>query len=292
MRTATATLVVVAVYGVQAQPTLEIETLVARMGAYLVEYEQQLSTVIAHERYRQSETRPAEGGDSLASGVGRITTRTLDSEVGFLRLPGNREWYGVRDVRRVNGKPVDPSRPRLLDAIKAPAMERDAQVQAIVQASSAHNLGPSRTTNMPTVPLELLHPKHRERFEFRSAGTTTISRTSTREVRFQEQVTPTLIQDAAGRSLRAEGSAWIEAASGRLWRVVLRLELAQQSVVQGQTAANELRVNFAFDPALDLMVPTELREDLAAQGGGRVQGRATYSQFRRFTTSARIIPPP
>jgi hypothetical protein len=51
-------------------------------------------------------------------------------------------------------------------------------------------------------------------------------------------------------------------------------------------------VDFAHDATLDLMVPREMREDLEARGGGRVQGRATYSQFRRFTTSARIIPPP
>jgi hypothetical protein len=111
MRTATAMLVVIAVSGLQAQPTPEIETLVERLGAYLVEYEPQLSTVIAQERYRQSETRPLEGRDSLESGIGRINTRTLESEVGFLRLPGNLEWYGVRRVLRVNGKPSTRAAP-------------------------------------------------------------------------------------------------------------------------------------------------------------------------------------
>jgi hypothetical protein len=289
------TLVVLAVaagFGVQPQREPEIETLVSRLGAYLVEYEPQLSTLVARERYRQSETRPVVGQNSLAGGIGSVRTRTLESEVAFSRLPGNQEWYGVRDVRHVNGRPVDPSQPRLLDAMKAPAMEQKTLVQAIVRASAAHNLGPSRTTNMPTVPLELLHPKHRARFVFRSAGTATISGTSTRELRFRERVTPTLIQDVAGKSMRAEGSAWIDPAHGRLWRVVLRLEMTDQSLARGATGANELRVDFAHDATLDLLVPKELREELSAQGGGHLQGRATYSEFRRFTTSARIIPPP
>jgi hypothetical protein len=284
-------MLVVAMSGMPAQPAPDIETLVSRLGTYLEQYEPQLSTVVAQERYRQSETRVA-GRTPLARGIGRVTTRTLESEVAFSRLPGNREWYGVRDVRRVNGKLVDASGLRLLDAMKAPAIDREALVKVIVLASSAHNLGPSRTTNMPTVPLELLHPKHRARFVFRSAGTATISGTSTRELRFQEQVTPTLIQDVAGRSMRAEGSAWVDPANGRLWRVVLRLKMADPSVARGETGANELRVDFAHDATLDLLVPRELREELTAQAGGQLQGRATYSEFRRFTTSARIIPPP
>jgi hypothetical protein len=292
MRTATAMLVVIAVSGLQAQPTPEIETLVERLGAYLVEYEPQLSTVIAQERYRQSETRPLEGRDSLESGIGRINTRTLESEVGFLRLPGNLEWYGVRRVLRVNGKPVDSGSPSLLDALQSSAGDRDALIKEIVRASSAYNLGASRTINMPTVPLELLHPRNRSRFSFRLAGTATISGRSTRELRFQEESTPSLVQDISGRSLRAAGSAWIEPAGGRLWRVALRFEMLRQSVGNVRAAANDLRVDFAHDATLDLMVPREMREDLEARGGGRVQGRATYSQFRRFTTSARIIPPP
>ncbi|HUE85528.1 MAG TPA: hypothetical protein VMO26_05570 [Vicinamibacterales bacterium] len=293
MRTAILLMVaVIAVSGRQAQPAPDVESAVTRLGAYLLEYEKQLSTVIAQERYRQSETRPRTGRTSLASGIGSITTRTLESEVAFLRLPGDLEWYGVRNVLRVNGKPVESSSPRLLDAMQALAVDRDALIEAIVHASSVHNLGASRTINMPTVPLELLHPRNRARFSFRLAGTATISRTPTRELRFQEQSTPSLVQDVSGRHLLAEGSVWIEPASGQLWRVVVRFDVAHQSVRHGQTAPNELRVDFARDATLGLMVPKELREDLQTLGGGRVQGRAMYSQFRRFTTSARILPPP
>jgi len=44
------TALIVGLAGVQAQPPPDIDALVSRLGAYLVEYEQQLSTVIAQER--------------------------------------------------------------------------------------------------------------------------------------------------------------------------------------------------------------------------------------------------
>ena len=154
MRAAIAVLTI-AVSGLQAQPTPDVETLVSRLGTYLREYEQQLSAVIAQERYRQSEVRPLTGRDSIQSGIGRINVRTLESEIAFLRLPGDREWYGVRSVLRVNGKPA-ASGPRLLDAMKASDLDRAALIKEIVRVSSLHNLGASRTINMHTVPLELL----------------------------------------------------------------------------------------------------------------------------------------
>jgi hypothetical protein len=286
------TSLVVALAGLQAPSTPDIDTLVSRLGAYLLEYEPQLSTIIAQELYRQSVTRPRTGQTSLEGGIGSVTTRTLESEVAFLRLPGNLAWYGVRDVRVVDGQQVAASGPRLLDAIRASSGDRDTLIQVIVRASSAHNLGPSRTINMPTVPLELLHPRNRLRFSFRLAGTATISAASTRELRFQELATPALVQDSAGRGLLSAGSAWIEPASGRLWRVVVRFEPVSQTVRNAQAATNEFRIDFANNATLGLLVPAELRENLELGGGGHLQGRATYSDFRRFTTSARIIPPP
>jgi hypothetical protein len=50
-------------------------------------------------------------------------------------------------------------------------------------------------------------------------------------------------------------------------------------------------VEFAFDKGLGVMVPIEMREDFFVDlGSGR--GQYTYSNFRRFQTSARIVPPP
>ena len=63
------------------------------MGAYLIEYETQLSSVVAEERFDQN----------IYGGRGR-SSALLESEVAFYRLPGGAEWLGFRDVKRVNWK--------------------------------------------------------------------------------------------------------------------------------------------------------------------------------------------
>lgn len=291
MRTTVASLVVAAVSALQAQPAPDVDTLVSKLGAYLLEYEQQLSTVIAQERYQQSETQFGPGAVVDVAGNTTIRTRTLDSEVAFLRLPGNAEWFGVRHVLRVDGRKIEGDTPGLLATVTSGEIEQAALIRAIVLASSRHNLGSARTINMPTVPLELLHPKHRRRFVFTLGSTTTIARIRVQEIRYRELKEPSIILDPKGRSMLAGGSVWVTP-DGRVLRVTLRLAFAQQSVMSVRTGENELRVDFAVNEALGMLVPRELREDFDLAGGGRFQGRASYSNYRRFTTSARIIPPP
>ena len=291
MRVEALSLVAAAALGMQAQDSTGVDVLVQRLGRYLVEYENQLSTVVAEERYRQSVVQLKPGALSETAANTIFRTRTLESEVAFLRLPGNAEWFGVRHVHRVDGRRVDSEAARLLEILANPAIDHAAQIRAIVLASSRHNLSVSRTTNMPTVPLELLHPKHRERFVFTLGGTTTIRRDRTQELRYRELKEPSLILDTKGSAMLAQGSVWVSS-NGRVLRVTLRLAHADQSLRKGRTGDNELRVDFAVNEGLGIVVPHELREEFEIAGGGRFQGHATYSNFRRFTTSARIVPPP
>ena len=84
-------------------------------------------------------------------------------------------------------------------------------------------------------------------------------------------------------------NAWVDGKS-RLRRVTLELEHGHQAIVNRRTADNELRVDFAYDNTLGMLRPREMRETFALRGGGRFDGRAVYSDFKRFTTAARIIP--
>ena len=76
---------------ISAQSKPSLEQLLDRMGAYLIEYETHLSSVVADERFEQS----------IFGGRGR-SIALLESEVAFYRLPGGAEWLGFRDVKRVN----------------------------------------------------------------------------------------------------------------------------------------------------------------------------------------------
>ncbi len=268
----------------RAQDISELDLLVNKLGQYLIAYESQLTTVVATETYDQAELRPV---TRTSFRVAR--RRKLASDVAFLRLPGESLWFGLRDVRTVDGKPVAQNEGRLQDILKrldAAAIKEAAQ---IVAQSAQHNLGGIRTVNMPTTPLELLHPDHHVQFEFKLRGTSKIDKTPVRQLDFEEFDEPTLVSGTDGTPVFILGSAWIEPASGTLWRVELTLRPKLSVVAARRIDNNYLRVDFMRHAELKMMVPKEMRERFwIPEGMG--EGRAQYANFRQFTTSARIVP--
>lgn len=75
-----------------------------------------------------------------------------------------------------------------------------------------------------------------------------------------------------GYDLQSRVRAWIDARTGALWRA--------EVVMKGQAEIlrpSKIRVEFAEDRNLQILVPIEMREEFYAG---------------RFQTTARIIPPP
>ncbi len=267
---------------IAAVQTPDLETLIQRLGAYVVAYEADVSSIIADEEYRQSETS-VQPNKTVA-----VRRRTLHSEMAFLRLPGGREWFGVRNVLRVDGRQVNQA-DRLTDALKASGKDADEAIRAIVAASSRHNISIARTINMPMVPLEVLHPRHGTRVRFTLGRRNSIAHTPVQELRYRETGDGGLIRDTDARQMLTHGSVWVDD-QGRVWRVTLELEHAHQAIADRRTADNELRVDFVYDDKLAMLVPREMREMFALPGGGRFDGRAIYSNYKRFGTAARIVP--
>jgi hypothetical protein len=271
----------------QAQQTIgELDLLLERLGQYLIAYESQLTTVVGDERYDQSQVQPMGRSRSMIS-----QSRTLDSAIAFLRLPGDAIWYGVRDVKRVDGVQVDegvktPQLEELLKRLDAGSMQDAAR---IVAKSAQYNLGGTRTVNMPTTPLAVLHPDNHVRFVFKVKGTTTIERRRTTRLDFEEFDEPTLVAGSEGTPVFLNGSAWIEPDSGRLWRVELTLKPKTEDVRVARAVQNRLRVDYTELPALKMMVPKEMWEVFWVPGG-RGEGHARYSNYRQFVTAAKIIP--
>jgi hypothetical protein len=131
------------------------DTPVERMGAYLESYSAQLIAMTADERFEQREVLLLEEhvmGERAERPVPR-PYRRLEADVAFVRLPGSDEWV---------------------------------QATAMTAASSRYNLGAPRTTNMPTVPLDLLHPKHRPDLPKELKGTESIRGVKTSRLGFTE----------------------------------------------------------------------------------------------------------
>ena len=263
----------------------ELDLLIERLGDYLAKYEGELSTVVADERYDQSSRRSASAG--AGAGVLR-RNRRLDSEVTFLRLPGGAEWFGVRDVRKVDGKSVALAGPSFVDLIKSPTTDLFARAKVIVDASTRHNLDPGRTINMPTVPLEALSAQNHPRYVFRLRGKDRINGVETQRLDFEEFDEPTIVHSTQGESMWSRGAAWIEPDSGRLWRAELIVGPDAPGTFRRVHLETRVRVDFVADATLNVLVPKEMSEEFWIPRG-RGTGRARYSNFRRFTTSARIV---
>jgi hypothetical protein len=262
-----------------AQSTPTLDQLLDRMGAYLIEYESQLSSVVADERFEQN-----------VYGLGarsRTAAATLESEVAFIRLPGGAEWLGFRDVKRVNFKAVKQGGPSVSDVLTSAAGDM-TKARAIANASARHNLGLPRTINVPTAPLDIIHPAHRGAHRYELSGQESIRGTRTTVVAFTEVTRPTLVREPNGEYLVSSGRIWIEPESGVVWRVEWIYQAEKRH--PRAPAPPRLRVDFERQPELGFMVPRLMTEVFSATPRARGEGRATYRNFRRFGTSARIVP--
>jgi hypothetical protein len=292
MRTASAIAVVVLLVtgGARAQDVPLLDLIIEQLGVYLSAYEPALSAVVADEEYQQVRTLYRRGGGFIPrNGPVPVRNRRLESEVTFLRLPGGGEWYGIRDVRKVDRKPVTTTGTTLSELMKNPGVDFVERARAIVTASSLHNLDPGRTINMPTVPLEALSVNNHPRYIFRLRGRDKVAGVQTQRLEFEEFDEPTLVRSTDGGALWSRGTAWVEPESGRLWRAELIVGPDPPGAFRRRELEARVRVEFAHNAALDLLVPREMTEEFWIRGG-RGQGRARYSNFRRFGTSARVIP--
>lgn len=255
-----------------------------RLDAYLSRYEPALSAVVARERMTQTIDTETSAAQLRFARPRPIEERKLESEVAFMQLPGNTGWMGIRMVVKVNGRTVAAR-----DAL-APVLRADQPLElanTILADSARYNLGAPRTTNLPNLPLELLHPRSRKRFSYAVAGHDTIDGTKVSILSAQEDTAPTLIRMPDGTDLFSQVEAWVDD-QGRLLRAAVR---SRPLTARGWRDYPSLRVEFRRHQALQLLVPIEMREEFTTATRGQM-GRsvAKYSDFRRFETAARIVP--
>jgi hypothetical protein len=287
-----------------AQSDPSVDQLVERMGAYLRDYELLLSSIVADEEFRQRVVEDEalvgdRSGDTggVSYSARKSTSQTMNSEVAFIRLPGGGDWLGFRDVKKINGKPVE-TRGAGITELLASDVEPRAKAQAVADAGAKYNLGLPRTINVPTAALEIIHPNHRQAFAYTLQGRDTINRIRTMVVSFVEIGRPTIMREPSGADLISSGRIWIEPAKGTIWKIEWMYQKERRDASAGPPP--RLTVEFAPHQELAMMVPIAMQEIFGAgQTFGsnartvfRGDGRATYDNFRRFGTSARILPPP
>ena len=89
-----------------------------------------------------------------------------------------------------------------------------------------------------------------------------------------------------GNDMPSVVHAWIDPSGGRL----LRAEVRTLTAPDANEPENDLRVEFTEDRTLAILVPSEMREVFPGEEHATGTSVARYTNFRRFQTSARIIP--
>jgi hypothetical protein len=260
------------------EPTLD--EVLQRAGKYVVEFQRQLSGIVAEERYEQN---VAATGISVSRSPA-VLSRVLKSDLLLVKPAGSDRWIQFRDVFDVDGNPVRDRSERLMKLFVEPSKSTAKQAEQIVEESTRYNIGKlQRTINVPVLALVILDPANQSRFGFKrldASGRPTTrsalaSAASAWTIEFREVEKETIIRGDRGRDMPARGRFWIDAASGQ----VLASELIAEDVfIRGQ-----VDVGYDLEPGIGPLVPVEMREtyDLR-RDGSRVYGVATYGRFRQF----------
>ena len=259
-----------------------LKDVLSRLETYLVKYEAELATLVAEEQYEQW-IQPQNGGSPTMR-------RTLASDFGFLRLPGRSEWLGLRDTFTVDGEPIADRRGHLERLLSDTSSDLPALARRIVEENAEYNLGVvARTINVPMLALDLLGRRNRDRFSFRKRSEDTVDGRLTWVVAFNEHEHPTVVRTPGGHDRPAQGAAWIDPSDGAILRTELEFDARG-----GDSPSTSLSVLYRREIALELLVPYEMRElyrvETAVHAREEIHAVARYTNFRRFRTTARILP--
>jgi hypothetical protein len=256
----------------RAQPQ-DVDAILDKASDYVVLYERTFVGVVAEETYRQ-QVRGARTGTDLRGFPIEAPSqrRDLRSDVLLVRAPAGDRWFQFRDVFEVDGKPVRDRDERLTKLFLQPSADARRQEEDIAAASARYNIGAvNRTVNLPVLALSVLEPQNRAWFTFqigKRSGATV-------ELDYQEQDRGrTMIHTNDDQPMRAHGRFTIDAATGRVLTSTLATETA--------TLRAQIEVGYGAEPAVDMLVPREMRERYTLRDASTIEGRATYAKFRRY----------
>jgi len=251
-----------------------------RLRSYLLDLEPRLSALVAEERFEQAITAVSEGGTTQLP-----VRRMLVSEIGFVRVADDHAWLGHRRVRSIDGRPVRADAPGLGDLFTRTGAEQLVAARRISDENSRHNLGHPRSTNVPTLPLDLLHPRHASAYSVSGGNRETRGGVRVARLDFTEGLRGAVVAYDSRGFVRTAVRAWVEVETGALQR-------AEVTLVPPVTARENhvVRVDYEMNDRFGVRVPVRLSERFWAGGTG--EGKATYRNYRRFETGARVVPPP
>ncbi len=270
----------------------DLGQLLRQAGDVVVRQARESTVILGEEACRQdayTETGARwNGGAPGLAGTTRTARRRWRAELALVQIPHAGPpvvpWLEIRDVVEVDGKPLPDRADRLERLTRADPTWTSARARVIVQENARFNIGTvQRTINAPTIPLLVLHPDNQPRFTFAKTGAQRLNGVTAWKVAFREELQPTLVRAAeAGLDMPATGTFWIDPGTGEVLRVEMEC---------GASAESRLAVTYRRHPKYGLSLPVQMNEKAIGNDGGWVDGKCTYSNFRRFETSGRLVIP-
>ena len=263
----------------EAEPTLA--AVLARVAAYVTDYQNRLAGIVAEEQYRQNVMVTQRRGNPVSRQY-----RLLRSDLLLVSNGREGSWLQFRDVFEVDRKPIRDRDERLYKLFVGASADATKQAEAIQAESSRYNIGPiMRTINMPVLALVFFDRANQVRFAYEKGKAGNVKRfagmADERQIwliEYRETMKGTLVRGAKDRDIPSHGRIWIDSATGR----ILRTELISEDT----DVRALIDVSYRPEAGLDLLVPAEMRELYELRRTqARIDGRAEYSRFRRFTVT-------
>ena len=248
----------------------KLDDVVARIGRYVEDYGERLVNVVAEEAYRQS----------IPLGVPAPNNqRKLRSDYVMTRASGS--WVGYRDTFEVDGRSVRDHDARLQLLIGSGALTQAAR---IADQNSRYNLANDalpRNVNVPTFAFDLLSDRYRNRFSPQRSGIEAVEGRMAWVVEFRERDRPTIVRSPNGRDQPTRLRVVADPETGEIF----------QTTVTWDQAGGSILVRYGHVPAVDVRVPMTMSDRFTMASSIEVIGDATYTNYRRFETSGRLITP-
>lgn len=265
-----------------------INAVLSRTADYVAAYKQRLSGIVAEEHYRQqviATSRPGRPSNRQF--------RELRSDLLLVKPGDGESWLQFRDVFEVDSKPIRDRDQRLYKLFVEAKSDPRHQAETIQNESARYNIGPlQRTINIPILALLFFERDNQSRLQYTRASTGNVKRFADLAepgdiwlLEFRETGGDTLVRGERGRDIPSHGRAWVDSVTGRILRT--------EQISEDTTVRAVIDVTYRAEKGLDLLVPSEMRENyLLRRNELRIDGRATYGRFRQFTVTTTEKPKP
>jgi hypothetical protein len=212
--------------------------------------------------------------------------RELKSDLLLVRPIGSEGWMQFRDVTEVDGRKLKDRNDRLARLFLEPSKNTATQSRKIMEESARYNIGDiERNINLPVLALAVLNRGMQPGFEFTldvSAQKNELPKSASFTpppdalvVSFRETQMRTMVASPQGKNLAASGRFWMDRATSQVYMTEIGVEdLWLKAIIQ---------VAYGTVDTIELPVPIEMHEHYENKlNGTRVEGTATYSNFREF----------